>query len=69
MIGMGLYDTPEKYSEDPQLDNYRTTVSSLLGSTFRPRESTGKGLTLEQAWEPPKSDDEDDEDADSAEES
>merc|ERR1712169_49064 len=60
LVGMGLYDTPEKYQpEDPQLNNYRSTVSSLLGSTFRAREPTGKGLTLEQAWEPPKSDDED----------
>lgn len=57
LVGMGLYDTPEKYEEDPQLNNYRSTVTSLLGSTFRPKEPTGKGLTLELAWEPPKSDD------------
>lgn len=63
LVGMGLYDTPEKYQqEDPQLNNYRSTVSSLLGSTFRAKEPTGKGLTLEQAWEPPKSDNEDEDD-------
>jgi hypothetical protein len=61
LVGMGLYDTSEKYEEDPQLNNYRSTVTSLLGSTFRHNEPTGKGLTLEQAWEPPKSDDGDDE--------
>ncbi|KAL7931151.1 hypothetical protein V8C35DRAFT_282790 [Trichoderma chlorosporum] len=61
LIGMGLYDTPGKYEEDPHLNNYRSTVSSLLGSSIRPREPTGKGLKLEETWEPPKSDDEEDE--------
>ncbi|KFH47368.1 hypothetical protein ACRE_017470 [Hapsidospora chrysogenum ATCC 11550] len=61
LVGMGLYDTAEKYDEDPQLNNYRSTVTSLLGSTFRRKEPTGKGLTLEQAWEPPKSEDGEDE--------
>ncbi|KAF4452010.1 hypothetical protein F53441_5083 [Fusarium austroafricanum] len=59
LVGMGLYDTPEKYNEDPQLDNYRSTVSSLLGSSFRSHEPRGKGLKLEETWEPPKSDEED----------
>ncbi|KAH7166145.1 hypothetical protein EDB81DRAFT_276721 [Dactylonectria macrodidyma] len=67
LIGMGLYDAPDKYEEDPQLNNYRSTVSSLLGSTFRGFEPKGKGLKLEETWEPPKSnengsDDEDEED-------
>lgn len=67
LVGMGLYDSPDKYEEDPQLNNYRTTVSSLLGSTFRSQEPRGKGLKLEETWEPPKSDDEeDDEDDDSS---
>lgn len=61
LVGMGLYDTPDKYEEDPQLDHYRSTVSSLLGSTYRASEPTGKGLTLEEAWEPPNSDDEEEE--------
>lgn len=59
LVGMGLYDTPEKSQEDPHLNNYRSTVSSLLGSKFRPTEPQGKGLKLEETWEPPKSDDED----------
>ncbi|KAI1776064.1 hypothetical protein F4818DRAFT_440438 [Hypoxylon cercidicola] len=50
---LGLYDTP-KTDMDPELDNYRTTTSQLLGSTYR-----GKGWKLEEAWEPPASDDED----------
>ncbi|KAK3187068.1 hypothetical protein K4F52_004234 [Lecanicillium sp. MT-2017a] len=66
LVGMGLYDTPEKHDEDPQLNNYRSTVSSLLGSTFLPMEPRGKGLKLEETWEPPKSDDED-EDGEDAE--
>ncbi|KAH6987436.1 hypothetical protein BKA56DRAFT_576847 [Ilyonectria sp. MPI-CAGE-AT-0026] len=67
LVGMGLYDTPDKYEEDPQLNNYRSTVSSLLGSTFRSYEPKGKGLKLEETWEPPKSD-EDEEDDDDDEE-
>lgn len=61
LVGMGLYDTPDKCEEDPQLDTYRSTVSSLLGSAYRPTEPTGKGLKLEETWEPPQSDDEEDE--------
>ncbi|KAF4338179.1 hypothetical protein FBEOM_7921 [Fusarium beomiforme] len=64
LVGMGLYDTPEKYNEDPQLNNYRSTVSSLLGSSFRNYEPQGKGLKLEETWEPPKSDEEDEDDED-----
>lgn len=65
LVGMGLYDTPEKHvEEDPQLNIYRSTVSSLLGSNFRPMEPRGKGLKLEETWEPPKSDDEEDEEED-----
>lgn len=61
LIGMGLYDAPDKTDEDPELDNYRTSASHLLGTTYR----RGQGLKLEEAWEPPASDDEDDnEDAD-----
>ncbi|KOS19228.1 hypothetical protein ESCO_000460 [Escovopsis weberi] len=59
LVGMGLYD--DKREEDPQLNNYRYTVSSLLGTTFRPQEPRGKGLKLEETWEPPKSDDEEEE--------
>ncbi|KAF7543902.1 hypothetical protein G7Z17_g10369 [Cylindrodendrum hubeiense] len=68
LVGMGLYDTPDKYEEDPQLNNYRSTVSSLLGSTFRSFEPKGKGLKLEETWEPPKSDEDDDEEEEEEEE-
>jgi hypothetical protein len=63
LVGMGLYDPPEKcyQQEDPHLNNYRSTVSSLLGSTFRPHEPQGKGLKLEETWEPPPKSDSDDE--------
>lgn len=64
LVGMGLYDAPEKSETDPGLDHYRTTTSDLLGSTYR----KGAGLKLEEAWEPPKDDessnDEDDAEAD-----
>ncbi|KAI1139001.1 hypothetical protein F5Y05DRAFT_383283 [Hypoxylon sp. FL0543] len=55
LVGMGLYDPPSKTETDPGLDNYRTTTSQLLGSTYR----KGQGWKLEEAWEPPASDDED----------
>lgn len=49
LVGLGLYDPPEKLH------------GSLLGSTFKP---TGKGLKLEDAWEPPVEEDDEDEDDD-----
>lgn len=67
LVGMGLYDTPDKYEEDPQLNNYRSTLSSLLGSRFGTQEPSGKGLKLEETWEPPKSDDEEDEEEEDSE--
>ncbi|KAF6843810.1 hypothetical protein CMUS01_01729 [Colletotrichum musicola] len=68
LIGMGLYDAPDKYDNDPQLDASRSAMSSLLGG-YVAREGTGKGLKLEESWQPPESDDEDtnDEDADGEE--
>lgn len=68
LVGMGLYDKPDKYSEDPQLNNYRSTVSSLLGSTFKGCEPQGKGLKLEETWEPPKAEEDEEEDDDEEDE-
>lgn len=51
LIGLGLYDPPEKLPYQGE--------GGLLGASFEPM---GKGLKLEDAWEPPASDDEDDED-------
>ncbi|KAH9992186.1 hypothetical protein F4779DRAFT_609374 [Xylariaceae sp. FL0662B] len=60
LVGMGLYDPPNKTDTDPGLDNYRTTTSQLLGTTYR----RGQGWKLEEAWEPPATDDDDKDDAD-----
>ncbi|KAK3328475.1 hypothetical protein B0T19DRAFT_424684 [Cercophora scortea] len=60
LYGMGLYDAPDKSIEDPHLDLHRSTIFSLLGGAAVYPEPTGKGLKLEDAWEPPASDDEDD---------
>lgn len=68
LVGMGLYDAPEKVNEDPQLDNYRSTVCSLLGSRFRPAEPQGKGLKLEETWAPPPKSDDGEEDEEEGEE-
>ncbi|KAK3937659.1 hypothetical protein QBC46DRAFT_267067 [Diplogelasinospora grovesii] len=59
LYGMGLYDPPDKSVADSHLDFHRSAVFSLLGGSEYP-EPTGKGLKLEDAWEPPASDDEED---------
>lgn len=64
LYGMGLYDTPEKPDIDTQLGYHRSTISSLLGNAYTYPEPTGKGLKLEDAWEPPASDDEDSQEGD-----
>ncbi|OBT69525.1 hypothetical protein VE03_01211 [Pseudogymnoascus sp. 23342-1-I1] len=67
LVGMGLYDTPDKPSlPDVELEQYRTVMrSQYLGSTHRATESsTGKGLKLEETWNPPASEDGEDEDQD-----
>jgi hypothetical protein len=62
LVGMGLYDQPDKYHEDPHLNNYRSAASALFGSGYQAKEPQGKGLKLEETWEPPKSDSDDEED-------
>ncbi|ERS95776.1 hypothetical protein HMPREF1624_07851 [Sporothrix schenckii ATCC 58251] len=61
LVGMGLYDPPEKEVMDPTLQSYRSSVAQLLGSAYKFPEPTGKGLKLEDAWEPPENLDDDDE--------
>jgi hypothetical protein len=60
LVGMGLYDNPDDdvWSE---LDYGNASFLCHLGNPHR--ESTGKGLKLEETWEPPKDPDaaEDDE--------
>lgn len=63
LYGMGLYDTPEK-ADVPSLDYHQSAISSLLGSTITCPEPTGKGLKLEDAWEPAASEDESSQDGD-----
>ena len=66
LYGMGLYDTPDscKSLNGSVLDLHRSTIFSLLGNTAAYPEPTGKGLKLEDAWEPPASTDGDDEEED-----
>jgi len=66
LCGLGLYDEPDvskMYSSDPQLDNYRSSISQLLGPVQR-NEPMGKGLKLEETWNPPADDDEEDDEDD-----
>ncbi|TDZ31661.1 hypothetical protein C8035_v001411 [Colletotrichum spinosum] len=68
LVGMGLYDAPDKYDTDPQLSASRSAMSTLLGGTnllCKP-EGTGKGLKLEESWQPPETDDEEDADEEDA---
>lgn len=67
LIGLGLYDAPEVKSAlcDPYLDNYRAQLMSQhLGTPFRRPEPAGKGLKLEEGWNPPGSEDGEDSDED-----
>ena len=52
LVGMGLYDLPE-----PSLDWSPSLV-----------EATGKGLKLEETWQPPEEDDDEDEEEEEEEE-
>ena len=65
LVGMGLYDPPEKSGQDvdPTLQSYRSSVAQLLGAAYTEPPPAGKGLKLEDAWEPPENmDDDEDED-------
>ncbi|EFW99865.1 hypothetical protein CMQ_183 [Grosmannia clavigera kw1407] len=68
LVGMGLYDSPNKELVDITLESYRSSVAQLMGAGYKYPEPTGKGLKLEDAWEPPENmdndDDNDDEDDD-----
>lgn len=65
LVGLGLYDTPEKPSSETNLNNYhRALVSYTFEAGHRKQESMGKGLKLEETWNPPASDDEDGDDVD-----
>lgn len=68
LIGMGLYDTPDKATLcDPQLETYRTAMmhQSLDYGCRKvevPFQPAGKGLKLEETWVPPPPEEEDEED-------
>jgi len=53
LVGMGLYDHPDR-----QGSSLNTLSGGLLGrcATDPHRESMGKGLKLEETWEPPEED-------------
>ncbi|MCJ1386548.1 hypothetical protein MMC17_009674 [Xylographa soralifera] len=65
LVGMGLYDTPDRnsFSLDSATDSH---VGSFIADPHH--ESLGKGLKLEETWQPPAEEEEDDEDAESSDE-
>ncbi|KAG8416885.1 hypothetical protein J3459_013543 [Metarhizium acridum] len=73
--------TPEAFSQTQQqptvsevavpyepLDEPEEEGEILVGSPYRPHEPQGKGLKLEETWEPPKAEDEAEEDVEEEEE-
>ena len=54
LVGMGLYDNPTCENLDLE-----TTISQSFGDSLlhSQQESTGKGLKLEETWQPPEKDD------------
>ncbi|KAK4127832.1 hypothetical protein N657DRAFT_641882 [Parathielavia appendiculata] len=69
LYGMGLYDAPDHGKEPSSKTLHRSVVLSLLGGTRDPEDDgeeneeednsgKGLGLKLEDAWEPPASEDE-----------
>lgn len=60
LVGLGLYDTPEKAPlADASLHHYqRALVPHIFDSEHRKQQSMGKGLKLEETWNPPAGDDE-----------
>ncbi|KAI9850496.1 MAG: hypothetical protein M1824_003291 [Vezdaea acicularis] len=63
LVALGLYDKPEeRHSSDPELDEYREfMMAQLLGSAYQPQQPSGKGLKLEETFQPPENlDDEED---------
>lgn len=56
LVGMGLYDEPEKKGEDCVIE-YGPVVSRF-GREDKPQ---GKGLKLEETWEPPATEDDEEE--------
>ena len=53
LVGMGLYDNEDK--------DFMSSLNSALSDDPK-RDSMGKGLKLEETWEPPKGDDDNDDD-------
>lgn len=75
LVGMGLYDPPSKSFESfesfdnfDSLQSYRSSVAQMLGASYDIPSAmatpTGKGLKLEDSWEPPENMDDEDEDDD-----
>lgn len=65
LVGMGLYDSPEK-GEEQRMIEYGPVVS--MSRFGRGNETSGKGLKLEETWEPPAAEDEEEQDAEGEEE-
>lgn len=59
LYGMGLYDAPER--DAAVLDSWRTYRPSVMPLLAGVEETAprGRGLKLEDAWDPPVSDEED----------
>ena len=63
LVGMGLYDEPDRTSLS--LDRLAGGPTGAFGAHPH-HESLGKGLKLEETWQPPEEDEEDEEDEESS---
>ncbi|KAH8839518.1 hypothetical protein MCOR27_004770 [Pyricularia oryzae] len=64
LVGMGLYDPPEKGLGDYTLNTFRSSTTSLFGG-YEITEPKGKGLKLEETWVPPPQEEEDEDESNS----
>jgi hypothetical protein len=64
LVGMGLYDDDDddkKLSMDSGLDRARSMSMLMGGGGAAPTVPAGKGLRLEETWQPPKTEDDEEE--------
>lgn len=62
LVGMGLYDSPDQDHVSSLLFGDDSGCHQVCGSLQPPHESVGKGLKLEETWQPPIRQDDQDED-------
>lgn len=69
LVGLGLYSAPEKTPVKPVVDSHLAELYARAGMpVLEEKNKAGKGLKLEETWEPPKEEESDGDDAEGEEE-